>query len=101
VGGVCSTAKIRYRKKTLDLQKTISIETFINRKKRGSSHIRKIFEGKNEVGLTKNISKFAENMDIVISGEQSVLLNSLWTKNFLSNQDRTFFSQIIQQYSRI
>jgi hypothetical protein len=46
------------------------------------------------VGLTKNISKFAENMDIIISGEQSVLLNSLWTKNFFSNQDRTFFFKL-------
>jgi hypothetical protein len=92
--GVCSTANVRYRKKKPELQKTVSIETFINRKKRGSSHIRKIFEGENEIGLTRNISKFAENMDIVISGEQSVLLNSLWTKNFFSNQDRTFFFKL-------
>jgi hypothetical protein len=90
--GGCSTAKIRYSKKKLDLQKTISIETFINRKKRGSSHIRKIIEGTTEVGLTKNIGKFAENMDIILSGEQSSLLNSLWTKNFSQTRIELFFS---------
>jgi hypothetical protein len=50
--------------------------------------------GTNEGGLTKNISKFADNMDIIISGEQSAVLNSLWTKNFFSNRDRTFFFKL-------
>ncbi len=44
--------------------------------------------------MTKNISKFAENMDIVISGEQSLFLNSLWTKNIFSNHDRMFFFKL-------
>jgi hypothetical protein len=92
--GVCTTANVRYRKKKLDQQKTTSIETFINRKKRGSKHIRKILGGERETGLTKNINKFADNMDIVISGEQSVFLNSLWTRNFFSNHDRMFFFKL-------
>jgi hypothetical protein len=33
-------------------------------------------------------------MDIVISGEQSKILNSLWAKNYFSNQDRTFFFKL-------
>ncbi len=32
--GICSTAKIKYSKKELNLQKTVSIETLINRKKK-------------------------------------------------------------------
>jgi hypothetical protein len=92
--GICSTAKIKYCKKELSMQKTISIETFINRKKKGSSHIRKILMGKIDGGLTKNINKFANNIDIIISGEQSVVLNGLWTKVFFSNQDRTFFFKL-------
>jgi hypothetical protein len=92
--GVCTTAKLRYKKKEIVHQKTTSIETFFNRKKRGSSHIRKILEKVGISGLTKNINKFAENMDIVISGEQSKNLNSLWSKTYFSNQDRTFFFKL-------
>jgi hypothetical protein len=33
-------------------------------------------------------------MDIIISGEQSKILNSLWAKNYFSNQDRTFFFKL-------
>ncbi len=50
--------------------------------------------GTTEGGLTKNINKFANNIDIVISGEQSTVLNGLWTKTFFSNQDRTFFFKL-------
>jgi hypothetical protein len=58
--GICSTAKIKYSKKKIDLQKTTSIETFINRKKRGSSHIRKILVGTIEGGLTKKHKQIRE-----------------------------------------
>ncbi len=68
----------------------MNIETFINRRKWGSNHIRKILAGEKFTGNTKNINKFANNMDIVITGEQSRILNTLWTKNYFSNQDRTF-----------
>jgi hypothetical protein len=88
--GICMTAKTRFKKKEIDLQKTLNIETFINRRKRGSSHIRKVLAGERYIGNTKNINKFANNMDIVITGEQSRALNTLWTRNHFSNQDRTF-----------
>jgi hypothetical protein len=55
---------------------------------------RKILEGKTDSGSTRNINKFAENLDIIISGEQSKFLNSMWTKNYFSNQDRTFFFKL-------
>jgi hypothetical protein len=90
--GVCTTAKTKYKQKEIELQKSTSIETFINRKKRGSSHIRKILGKQLVSGSTRNINKFARNMDIIISGEQSKILNSFWAKNYFSNQDRTFFS---------
>jgi hypothetical protein len=92
--GMCITARTRYKKKEIELQKTVDIETFINRRKRGSSHIRKILDGVKFMGNTKNINKFANNMDIVISGEQSRILNTLWTKNYFSNQDRTFLFKL-------
>jgi hypothetical protein len=88
--GICMTAKTRLKKKEIEQQKTLNIETFINCRKRGSSHIRKILMGEKHIGNTKNINKFANNMDIVITGEQSRALNTLWTKNRFSNQDRTF-----------
>ncbi len=50
--------------------------------------------GENIIGNTRNINKFANNMDIIISGEQSRVLNSLWTKNYFSNQDRTFLFKL-------
>jgi hypothetical protein len=92
--GVCTTAKIRYKKKAIEQQKTTNIETFINRRKRGSSHIRKILEGTIDLGTTRNINKLADNLDIVISGDQSKFLNSFWTKNYFSNQDK-FLLQIL------
>ncbi len=91
IRGVCTTAKTKFKKRDLEMQKTTEITTFINRRKRGSNHIRKILMGWKHAGVTKNISKFANNMDIVITGEQSQILNNLWTKNYFSNQDRTFF----------
>jgi hypothetical protein len=68
---VCSTAKVRYRKKDEDKQKSIQIETFFYQRKKGSSHLRKILLRNNEQGIPHNINKFARNMDIVITGEQS------------------------------
>jgi hypothetical protein len=92
--GVCTTAKTRYKQKEIELQKTTSIETFINRKKRGSSHIRKILGKQLISGPTKNINNFARNIDIIVSGEQSKILNGLWAKNYFSNHDRTFFFKL-------
>jgi hypothetical protein len=92
--GACSTAKTRFKQKEVDSQKSTCIETFINRRKRGSSHIRKVLGEQGVTGSTRNINKFARNIDIIVSGEQSKILNSLWTKNYFSNQDRTFFFKL-------
>jgi hypothetical protein len=92
--GICTTAKTKFKQKEVEFLKSTSIETFINRKKRGSSHIRKILGKQGLTGSTRNINKFARNIDIIISGEQSKILNSFWTKNYFSNQDRTFFFKL-------
>jgi hypothetical protein len=39
----CNIAKIKYQKKETNMQSSIDIETYINRRKRGSSHFRKLF----------------------------------------------------------
>jgi hypothetical protein len=88
---VCSVSRLRYSKKTPSMQKSLHIETFLFQKKKGSSHIRKVLLNRELPGIPHNINKFSNNMDIVVSGEQSKFLNSFWTSSFLSNQDKTFF----------
>jgi hypothetical protein len=73
------------------MQNSIHIETLLFRKKKGSSHIKKILSAKKTLGIPHNINKFANNMDIIVSGEQSKFLNIFWTSSFLSNHDKTFF----------
>jgi hypothetical protein len=41
-----------------------------------------------------NISKFANNIDIVISVAQSWFLNGLWANNCFSNQENTFIFKL-------
>jgi hypothetical protein len=43
---VCTVARVRYSKKVPSMQNSIHIETFLFRKKKGSSHIRKILSAK-------------------------------------------------------
>jgi hypothetical protein len=88
---VCSVTKIKYSKKNLCLQKSVHIEKFLFKKKKGSSHIRKVLLSMEVQGIPHNINKFSNNMDIVVSGDQAKFLNSFWTSSFLSNQDKTFF----------
>jgi hypothetical protein len=61
---VCSTARLRYKKKDPDEQKSVHIETFLFRKKRGSSHLRKMLLINENVGVTHNINKFATKYSI-------------------------------------
>jgi hypothetical protein len=44
--------------------------------------------------IPHNVKKYADNLDIIISEPQSKYLNSLWTENFFSNQERTFFFKL-------
>ncbi len=87
----CWVARTRYTKREQTEQNSIQIETFIFRRKKGSSHIRKVLSYKQDIGIPHNITKFANNLDIVINREQSKFLNKLWTDNFYSNQERIFF----------
>jgi hypothetical protein len=76
------------------MQVSIDIETYINRRKRGSSHFRKLFSQVQQSDIPHNIKKFADNMDIVITGEQSRLLNSMWNNNIFSNVEKTFLFKL-------
>jgi hypothetical protein len=66
----CWVARTRYKKKEPAEQNSIQIETFLFRRKKGSSHIRKVLSNKQNIGIPHNITKFANNLDIVINGEQ-------------------------------
>ncbi len=73
---------------------SIYIETYINRRKRGSSHLRKLFSHVSQQCIPHNIRKFADNMDIIISGEQARTLNGLWNSSIYSNIEKTFLFKL-------
>jgi hypothetical protein len=91
---VCLTAKIRFKKNEISLQKGMDIITFLHRRKKGSSHICKLTLPVVPEELPHNISKFASNMDIVINYEQSKILNRLWTNNMFTSKEKTFFFKL-------
>jgi hypothetical protein len=66
----CWVARTRYAKKDPTEQKSVQIETFLFRRKKGSNHIRKVLSSKSNNGIPHNMRKFADNLDIVITGEQ-------------------------------
>jgi hypothetical protein len=41
-----------------------------------------------------NIRKYADNMDIIITGEQSRVMNGLWTDNIYTNEEKTFLFKL-------
>jgi hypothetical protein len=86
----CIVAKTRYKKNEVSQQRRVSIETLMLRRKKGSNHLRKLFAVSHQLETPHNIQKFASNIDIVITNEQSRVLNSLWTCNYFSNAERTF-----------
>jgi hypothetical protein len=94
IRGVCSTARIKFRKKELADCKGVDITTFFMRRKRGSSHIRKLLYSSILYETPHNIVKFASNLDIIITGEQSKFLNKLWTNSIFSSKDKTFFFKL-------
>jgi hypothetical protein len=71
-------------------QVSTSILTFMARKTRGSRRYRKIIVGDEPDRITSNISKFSDNLEIVINLDVSKQLNCLWTVCFLDNSTRTF-----------
>jgi nitrate reductase cytochrome c-type subunit len=94
IRGACSTAKIRYRKHEPSMQKGVNIVTFLHRRKRGSSHIRKLAYPTVPETIPHNINKFSDNLDIVITLDQSKYLNSLWTSSMFTSKERTFFFKL-------
>ncbi len=62
---------------------------FFFRRKRGSSHFRKLLGITTLPDTSRNINRFADIIDIVINGEQSKFLNQLWTNGLFNNRERT------------
>ncbi len=94
IRNACNVAKIRFRKKDPTMQSSVDIETYINRRKRGSSHLRKLFSSGMQSDTSHNIRKFADNMDIIVTGEQSRVMNGLWTDNIYTNEEKTFLFKL-------
>ncbi len=94
IRGACMVAKTKFNKKEVKNKKKLGIENLILCKKKGSSHIRRLLSCSTVDETPHNIVKFASNIDVVISGEQSKILTSLWTLDFISNQDKTFFFKL-------
>jgi hypothetical protein len=95
--GVCTVAKRKYSKRELDQRVGVDIRTFLLRSKRGSKRVRQIMSImalRNFIDTPHNINKFANNMDIIINGNQANFLNALWTNNFFDNNMKTFLFKL-------
>jgi hypothetical protein len=86
IRGTCSTAKIKYKKISGTAKGNGYRDIFI-----GSGHLRKILYPDSTSGIPHNINKFANNLDIIISGEQSKFLNRLWTNSIFSSKKKLLF----------
>jgi hypothetical protein len=76
------------------MQKGVDIITFLYRRKKGSSHLQKLTYPLIPDTTPHNISKFASNLDIVITYDQSKTLNRLWTDNMFTSKEKTFFFKL-------
>jgi hypothetical protein len=95
IRGVCASAKIKFKEKSIDRKKSVELRTFICRYKKGSSHLRKVLSYSVPVEIPHNIVKFANNMDIIINESQSKTLNGMWKNNFFDSQTKTFILSCI------
>jgi hypothetical protein len=91
IRGACFDMRTKHKKNDLVQQRTASIETIMCQRKKGSKKIRQLLNFENFIDTPHNIQKFANNLDIVIDGVQSLFLNSFWTSKFLDNAEKTFF----------
>jgi hypothetical protein len=94
IRSVCATARTQYKKNETNMQKSVDIITFLNRRRTGSSHLRKLTYPSIPETTPHNISKFASNLDIVITYDQSKFLNRLWTDNMFTSKEKTFFFKL-------
>ena len=78
------------------MKKTYKVQNYCMRSKRGSKRYRKILESKIPTIISNNISRLGGILDQVINLESSVRLNTLWTKNFLNNDTKTFLFKFHQ-----
>ena len=95
IRAICLSNRIRFRKTCTSKQSSTTIDTFVNRNKKGSKHFRRILTVDQTDNIPHNINKFADNMDIIIDEKQSKLLNTLWMCNFFDNAEKTFFFKFV------
>jgi hypothetical protein len=65
IQSACSVVKEKCSKRELGSQKTCAIREYLFRYKQGSGHIRKIMCPNIEIGVSQNINKYTEKMDVV------------------------------------
>ncbi len=83
--GVCTVAKTKFSEKLIERKKSTDLFTFLQRHRKGSSHLRKIMSYTKNTEIPHNIVKFSNCMDIVINENQSKFLNQLWTNNIFTS----------------
>jgi Reverse transcriptase (RNA-dependent DNA polymerase) len=88
---VRSAAKTRFGGD--NYQKSQTIESFFASWKRGSKKIRHFLTPVYEY-IPHNMVKFAENTETVINFDTSKYLNSLWSRQYLSNETRVFIFKL-------
>ena len=91
--GIASTA-LRNLTKNQNPQKIDSVQNFCMRSKRGSKRYRMVLESSVHLGISPNISKFAELTDTIINEDYSKILNSSWGFSYLTNNFRTFIYKL-------
>jgi hypothetical protein len=47
-----------------------------------------------EIGVSQNINKYSEKMDVIVNVQQSKFLNKLWYNNIFTNAEKTFFFKL-------
>ena len=88
--GIAGTAIRNLSKNSESEKKTDTVRNFCMRTKRGSKRYRKLLSIDAELGVSQNISKFAELTDTIINETFSKTLNASWGFNYFSNNMRTF-----------
>ena len=92
--GIARTAIQTYTKNVPHEKKTDTLQNFCMRIRKGSKKYRKIITPIETVGISSNIRKFSEKIDLIADDQIAIKLNSLWTKSFFENNMRTFLFKL-------
>ncbi len=94
IRSACTVVKEKCSKQELGSQKTCAIREYLLRYKKGSGHIRKIMCPNIDIGVSQNINKYSEKMDVIVNVQQSKFLNKSWNNNIFTNAEKTFFFKL-------